>query len=74
MWCDQDARAFSRHGGGFGFVPADPTGAQTWVEYGAHLGYSFARHSTISVFVAGVAGSGNIGSDTHAGVDCRLTF
>jgi hypothetical protein len=59
---------------GFGLVPAAPAGEQTWVEYGVHAGYAFANHSAVSFFVAGVAGSGYVGSRAHVGIDYRYTF
>jgi len=59
---------------GFGFVPADPTGRQSWLEYGGHVGYAFNRHSALSLFVTGIAGPETVGSAAHFGLDYRLTF
>ena len=57
---------------GFGFVGADPLGRPTWVEYGARVGYSLNKRSTISVFVTGVAGSAQVDGHAHVGIDYRL--
>ena len=59
---------------GFGFVPANRFGQLTWLEYGAHIGYSFTPRSTLSVFVTGLAGLDGVGGSGHAGVDYRMTF
>lgn len=59
---------------GFGFVAADPLETPTWVEYGARVGYRVTRRSTLSLFVAGIAGSNAVDGHAHAGLDYRVTF
>jgi hypothetical protein len=59
---------------GFGFVPANRFGQLTWLEYGAHVGYSFTPRSTLFVFVTGLVGLDGVGGSGHAGVDYRMTF
>ena len=59
---------------GFGAVAAGPPGRVTWLEYGARVGHSLTRHSTLSLFAAGVVGTGAVGGHIHAGVDYRVTF
>ena len=59
---------------GFGPVPAGPIGKQTWVEFGARVGYSFGPRSNLSLFVTGAQGSAVIGGYAHVGLDYRITF
>jgi hypothetical protein len=59
---------------GFGFVPAAKVGDQTWAEFGARVGHTFGRRSTLSLFVVGIAGSAAVGSHADVGLDYKVSF
>jgi hypothetical protein len=59
---------------GFGPVAPPGVGRQTWGEYRVRVGHSISANSSLSLFVAGVAGSSLVGDNTHVGVDYRATF
>lgn len=59
---------------GFGQIGAQPAGATNWLEYGARLGLKLSPSVTVDVFVDGIHGNRQAGSDTHYGADVRIAF
>jgi len=59
---------------GFGPLPTPAVGDQTWVEYRARLGHALSARSSLSLFVAGVAGTSAVGDSVHVGVDYKVVF
>jgi hypothetical protein len=59
---------------GFGALTAAPPGAPTWVEYRVRVGRRFAPATTLSLYVAGVAGARPVGDDAVVGLDLRRVF
>jgi hypothetical protein len=59
---------------GFGPLSPAPVGAQTWAEYRARVGHSVTAHSSLNLFVSGVAGTPTVGDSVHIGVDYRVVF
>jgi len=59
---------------GFGPVGAPAMERQTWGEYRVRVGHAISANSTLSLFVAGIAGTPVVGDGAHVGVDYRATF